>query len=68
LKGHLCLCGSMLGKLLMCREVCERVPGKERIRSMRYLYTMLHWASQHVAELVRARVELMPFMRKQVHA
>jgi hypothetical protein len=63
------LCSSILGELLMCREICKRVPGRERIRSMRYLYTMLQWASQRIAEMVRARVEHTPHVpRAGFHA
>jgi hypothetical protein len=54
------LCSSVLGELLMCQEICQRVPGKERICSMRYLYTLLQWASQRIAEQVRARVGCPP--------
>jgi hypothetical protein len=62
------LCSSVLGKLLMCREVCKRVPGKERIRSMRYLYTMLLWASQRLAEMVRFIMAHAPLMLREIHA
>lgn len=60
-------CGSVLGKLLRCREICKHVPGRERIRSMRYLYTMLQWASQRTAEQVRARVERTPHVSRAGH-
>jgi len=54
---HLLLRSTVLGKLLNCWEICKHVPGRERIRSMRYLYTMLQWASQRGAEVVRTRAE-----------
>ena len=53
------VCGSVLGKLLSCREFGKHVPGRERIRSMRYLYTMLQWESQRISEQVRAHGRLM---------
>jgi hypothetical protein len=54
------LCSTVLGKLLKCYEICKHVPGKERVRCMRYLYTMLQCASQRIAEQVRAQVGTPP--------
>jgi len=55
-----CTCGSVLSRLLSVKELCERMPQRERIRCMRCLYTMLLWATQRVAEGVclRARTSL----------
>jgi hypothetical protein len=45
----------VLSRLLSFKELCERMPQRERIRCMRCLYTMLLWASQRIAEQVHAR-------------
>ena len=55
--GAACLSARTLGNLLSVREVCMRVPGRERIRAMRRLYALLQWTAQRLAELVRARTE-----------
>jgi hypothetical protein len=34
----------MLGKLLQCDPVAQRMRGSARVRGMRYLYTVLHWS------------------------
>ena len=43
----------MLGKLLQCDLVAQRMRGSVRVRGMRYLYTVLHWVSQRREEQVR---------------
>ena len=48
-----CLCGNALGGLLQIAEMSRRMPLKELVRGMRYLYILLHWTSQRIAELVR---------------
>ncbi len=53
-----CLCSKLLAQMLSLRQMCERMPGKERIRSMRYLYTILQWTSQRIAETVRDKVQV----------
>jgi len=45
----------VLSKLLSIEELCKRMPKRDRICSMRCLYTLLLWASQRVAEQARAR-------------
>jgi hypothetical protein len=50
-----CFCGSVLSRLLSIEELCKRMPQRDRLRSMRGLYTMLLWALQRVAEQARAR-------------
>ncbi len=45
----------MLTKLLSFEEMCKRMPQRALVRSMHCLYTMLLWALQRIAELVRAR-------------
>jgi hypothetical protein len=43
----------MLGKLLQCDPVAQRMRGSVRVRGMRYQYTVLHWVSQRREEQVR---------------
>ncbi len=50
-----CRGGRMLGELLECGQVAQRMRGSARVRGVRYLYTVLHWVSQRVEEQVRAR-------------
>jgi hypothetical protein len=50
----------MLGELLECSQVAQRMRGSARIRGMRYLYTVLHWVSRRIEEQVRAREALVP--------
>ncbi len=50
----------MLGKLLQCDLVAQRMRGSARVCGMRYLYTVLHWVSQRREELVRAREAPVP--------
>jgi hypothetical protein len=44
----------MLGELLQCGLVAQRMRGSAHVRGMRYLYTVLHWVSQRREEQVCA--------------
>jgi len=47
----------MVARMMSVRHMCERVPGKERARCMRRLYTIMRWLSQRIAETVRTYSE-----------
>ncbi len=53
--GVACLWGCALGNLLSEEGVRTRVRARERARCVRYLYTLLLWASERMADRVRAR-------------
>jgi len=44
--------------MISLRQMCERMPEKQRTRCMRHLYTILQWISQHIAETVREAVQV----------
>jgi hypothetical protein len=44
--------------MLSLKQMCERMPVKQRTRCMRYLYTILQWTSQRIAETVRTEVQV----------
>ena len=46
-----CQCGTTLGSLLELVEVSGRMPVKERVRGMRYVYTLLLWTAERIAEV-----------------
>ncbi len=50
-----CLASNALGNLLSDSPLCKRMPGKEHIRGVRVLYTLLQWTAERIAELVRVR-------------
>jgi len=48
-----CVSASALGDLLSSKELCQRVPGEERVAGLRCLYAVLHWTSQRLDGLAR---------------
>jgi hypothetical protein len=52
-----CLCSEVVARLINMRQMSERMPGKQRTRCMRHLYTILQWISQRIAETVRNHPE-----------
>ena len=53
-----CLCSKVVARMINLSQTFERMPGKQRVRCMRHLYTSLQWISQRIAETVREAVHV----------